>query len=164
LFGGSFSHNLDSAGRFIMPKKFRTSLGEDFIITKGLGCLCVFTKDFVDKQLSVELDNLGSPLQALLNPDIVRLTRHYFTNMVTASADGQNRVALTPEHRKYAGITDDVIVCGCGNYIELWSPDALEDYEKQNDKVEDIIASGAALLPKSSGGPGNVGVSSAGPG
>lgn len=147
LFGGSFTHTLDNAGRFIMPKRFRSSLGESFWITKGLGCLCVFTSEFVDKTLSAKLDGLGDALQALTNPHILRLTRLYYSNMQPTKADNQSRVPLVPEHREFAGIQDEVVIRGCGSYIELWSPAALADYEKNNSRVEDIIASAAALLP-----------------
>jgi len=165
LFGGSFRHTLDTAGRFIMPKRFRSLLGEDFWITKGLGCLCVFTKEYVDKTLTAEIEGLGGALQSLLNPDILRLTRHYFSNMQPGKADTQSRVQLTPEHRKYAGIEEEVVIRGCGSYIELWSPAALEQYEAENDRVEDIFASAAALLPPAGAkapGVSNAGVPSAG--
>lgn len=147
MFGGSYRHSLDSAGRFILPKKFRSSLGEDFVITRGLGCLCVFTNEYVVKTLSQELSGLGSPLQSLFNPDIVRLTRHFFMDMVTANTDSQNRVPLTPEHRRFAGIGDEVVVCGCGEYVELWSPEALEKYRGENGDPDRIIASAAAVIP-----------------
>lgn len=147
VFGGSFTHTLDSAGRFIMPKRFRSYLGEEFLVTRGLGCLCIFTREFVEKTLSAELEALGSPLQSLLNPDIVRLTRHYFSNMQPTKTDNQSRVPLLPEHRKFAGIEDEVVIRGCGSYIELWAPASLEEYEKLNSRVGDITASGAALLP-----------------
>jgi MraZ protein len=166
MFGGSFAHNLDSAGRFVMPKKFRLNLGEEFVITRGLGCLCVFTKDFVDKKLSAELEQLGSPLQSLLNPDIVRLTRHFFMDMAVTGSDAQNRVPLTSEHRRFAGIEDDVVICGCGGYIELWSPGALAEYRKKNDAVDIIIASGDRLLAnvgRRAPGEADAGVSQAGP-
>lgn len=145
MFGGSYTHSLDSAGRFVMPKKFRYDLGVEFFVTKGLGCLCIFGAEWRNK-LESELNGLGSPLEMLLNPHVSRLHRHFFGDMVTSSADGQFRVQLTPEHRRYAGIEDDVIICGCGNHVELWSPEALEEYKKQNDRVEDLVASGAALL------------------
>jgi MraZ protein len=165
VFTGSFRHTLDSAGRFVMPKRFRYSLGQEFVITKGLGCLCVFPTDFVNKILAPGLEALGSGLEALLNPDIVRLTRHYFSNMEITRGDNQNRVPLTPEHRRYAGIEDEVVICGCGNYIEIWSPQALQEYEEQNDRVEDLIASGAALrcrMNSQASTEQNAGVSSAG--
>ncbi len=91
MFGGSYTHSLDSAGRFVMPKKFRMSLGEEFIITKGLGCLCVFPIEWKNT-LEAELNKLGNPLDLLLNPNIARLHRHFFWEMVTAETDSQQRL------------------------------------------------------------------------
>ncbi|MCL5102519.1 MAG: hypothetical protein M1133_00195 [Armatimonadetes bacterium] len=149
-----------------MPKRFRYDLGEKFFITKGLGCLCVFDTDWRNK-LESELNGLGNALELLLNPHISRLHRHFFGEMIEASADGQFRVQLTPEHRRYAGIEDEVVVRGCGNHVELWSPKALEEYDKQNDGVGDLIAAGAALLATPVGralGERDAGVSQTGPG
>ncbi len=165
MFGGSYTHNLDSAGRFVMPMSIRSQLGLRFYITKGVGCLCVFTEDWKN-ELERMLEGMGNPLQQLLNPDLARLNRHFFSGMVEAGADKQNRVQLSPEHRRYAGIGDEVIICGCGQYVELWSPEALEAYRAQNDRVEDLIASGAALLPSLSAnaaGEGDAGVSHTSP-
>ncbi len=166
MFGGSYYHNIDDAGRFVMPHKFRFSLGETFIVTKGVGCLCVFTDDTA-KQLETQLGELGNMLSVLLDPNVARLHRHFFSGMVEASCDNkQSRVQLTPEHRGYAGITSEIVVRGCGNFIELWAPDALEKYEAENDKPEDLIASGAAVLPVSgarSAGEHDAAVSHAGP-
>jgi len=162
MFGGSFQHSLDSAGRFVMPKKFRYDLGEEFYITKGIGCLCVFTADWKQK-LESELVGLGNPLSLLLDPNISRLHRHFFWEMVSAGADGQFRVALTPEHRRYAGIEDDVVICGCGNYVELWSPKALEMYKQDNDTVDDLIASGAAISAGRASGDKDASVSQTSP-
>jgi MraZ protein len=157
MFGGSYLHSLDPAGRFVMPLKMRLQLGEEFVITKGIGCLCVFTKDWASK-LERELNELGSPLAILLNPDIARLHRHFFNEMVFLGTDKQFRVQLTPEHRKYADIEDEVLICGCGNHVELWSPKAYDAYRQHNDNIEDLISSGAALLARREVG-GDAGVS-----
>lgn len=165
MFGGSFIHSLDPAGRFVLPKKFRMELGVEFHVTKGTGCLCVFGSDWKNK-LEGQLNGLGSPLELLLNPHISRLHRHFFGGMAPATTDGQNRVLLSPDHRQFAGIEDEVVICGCGNYIELWSPKALEEYNKLNDNVDDLIASGAALLASPVGkalGDRDAGVSQTGP-
>lgn len=166
MFGGTFRHNLDSAGRFVMPLDIRNGLGTRFYVTKGLGCLCVFTQEWMYK-VQAELTQLASPLAQLLNPEVARLHRHFFSGMDEAFTDKQNRVQLTPEHRRYAGIEETVVVCGCGDYVELWSPAALAEYEKNNGRVEDLIHSGQALLPPIGPqlpGEGNAGVPSAGPG
>ena len=41
---GEFEHSLDAKGRIIMPAKLRESIGEKFVVTKGLdGCLFAFS-------------------------------------------------------------------------------------------------------------------------
>ena len=147
-----------------MPLDLRNSLGTRFWITKGLGCLCVFPDEWKLK-VQQELDALASPLAQLLNPEVARLHRHFFSGMAETVTDKQNRVQLTPEHRRYADIGEDVVICGCGEYIELWSPGALAEYEKNDGKVEDLIHSGKTLLPHIGPNPGegDAGLSSASP-
>ena len=44
MFMGEYGHTIDAKGRIIVPAKFRESLGDNFIITKGLdNCLFVYT-------------------------------------------------------------------------------------------------------------------------
>ena len=44
LFIGTYDHSLDPKGRVILPRKFRDELGQDMVITKGVGkdaaCTC----------------------------------------------------------------------------------------------------------------------------
>lgn len=165
MFGGLFKHNLDSAGRFVMPYEIRLELGPGNVyITKGVGCLCVFTEEYA-KTVETEFNSLAGPLAKLLNPDVARLHRHFFSGMVKTSIDKQNRTPLTPEHRRYAGITEEIVVCGCGSYVELWSPTALDDYMKANENTENLIASGEQLLGliSKASGDADAGISQASP-
>lgn len=160
MFGGSYKHTLDEAGRFVMPLKFRFSLGEKFIITKGLGCLCVFSSDTA-ASLEKQLAGLGDMLHVLLDPNISRLHRHFFSGMVEASCENkQFRVQLTPEHRRHAGITDEVVIRGCGDFIEIWAPAKLDEYEQVNGEPQALIESGAAVFAER--GVRNAGESDAG--
>ena len=46
MFMGEYGHTIDAKGRIIVPAKFRESLGDNFIITKGLdNCLFVYTNE-----------------------------------------------------------------------------------------------------------------------
>ena len=45
MFMGEYNHSIDAKGRLIIPSKFRDTLGDEFVVTKGLeGCLFVFEK------------------------------------------------------------------------------------------------------------------------
>lgn len=55
MLTGEFNHSIDSKGRLIIPSKLRESLGEHFVITKGMdGCLFLYP------------DNDGKPLKRSL--------------------------------------------------------------------------------------------------
>lgn len=44
MFMGEYHHNIDDKGRLIIPAKFRTELGDKFIVTRGLEkCLYVYS-------------------------------------------------------------------------------------------------------------------------
>ena len=62
MFMGEYSHTIDTKGRLIIPSKFRTQLGEEFVITKGLdGCLSIYPMDewitFEEKLKALPLTN-----------------------------------------------------------------------------------------------------------
>ena len=43
MFMGEYNHTIDAKSRLIIPSKFRDSLGDEFVVTKGLdGCLFVY--------------------------------------------------------------------------------------------------------------------------
>ena len=62
MLNGEFNHSIDTKGRLIIPSKFRESLGEHFVITKGMdGCLFVYPdnewKLFEEKLRTLPLTN-----------------------------------------------------------------------------------------------------------
>ena len=62
MLTGEFNHSIDSKGRLIIPSKLRESLGEHFVITKGMdGCLFLYPdnewKAFEEKLRTLPLTN-----------------------------------------------------------------------------------------------------------
>jgi MraZ protein len=161
MFGGCFTHKLDDVGRIIMPRKFRFSLGEKFVITRGMGCILVLTSDkFYEIQQKAQ--NLADPIMALFNPDIGRLYRHLFAEMMETGVDGQGRVMLTPELRAYAGIDKDVVVVGVNDWIEIWSAESWQAYKDSSLTPDQLVQAAAKALGHGEGGGVDEGVSSPG--
>lgn len=151
MFGGSFTHKLDDVGRFIIPRKFRFSLGEEFVITRGMGCLLVLTSDRFHAILQ-QAQGLDDPMSVLFNPEIGRLHRHLFSEMIETKVDGQGRVQLTPELRAYAGIDKDVVMIGVGDWLEIWSAENWQAYKEANLTPDQLIEAAKQALAGAEGG------------
>ena len=123
VFQGEFDHSVDDKGRVIIPTRFRSSLGERFYMTKGLGgCIFVYTESAY-KELSETLSR-----QRQLDEHTMRLQRFFTSTEV--SVDTQGRVAIPSKLREYAKIGEqgDVVIVGTGIRIEIWSGDSWERY------------------------------------
>ena len=64
MLTGEFNHSIDAKGRLIIPSKLRESLGEHFVITKGMdGCLFLYPENeweaFEDKLRTLPLTNVS---------------------------------------------------------------------------------------------------------
>ena len=129
MFIGSYTHTLDTASRFVMPKSFRYSLGERFYITKGMGCLNVLTEDQM-REFAQKLEQRGNITESVYNADLSLLQHHFFSGLTEAKIDGQNRLTIPQELKTYADIKSAVTVCGRGNYVEIWGTEALCEYER----------------------------------
>jgi MraZ protein len=136
VFQGEFDHSVDDKGRVIIPTRFRSSLGERFFMTKGVGgCIFVYTEGAY-KDLSETLNQ-----QRQLDEHTMRLQR-FFTATET-SVDGQGRVAIPSKLRDWAKIGEqgDVVIVGTGSRIEIWSQASWTRY---NDELTDAMISASA--------------------
>lgn len=161
LFGGLTEHTLDPSGRVIIPKKLRYSLGETFVLTRGLEkCLRIFTQETI-YAIKAETDKLGTPLSALFDPEILRVRRQLFGDMVEANTDGQGRMLIPPGLREYAEITNTAVLVGAGDWIEIWNPDNWADYARRELQEEKLTGAGR-ITDQSREGGANAGVSQTG--
>ncbi len=136
VFQGEFDHSVDDKGRVIIPTRFRSSLGERFYMTKGVGrCIFIYTEGAY-KELSETLNR-----QRQLDEHTMRLQR--FFTATEASVDGQGRVAIPGKLREWAKITEqvDVVIVGTGSRIEIWGREGWDQY---NDDLTDAMISESA--------------------
>ncbi len=139
VFQGEFDHSVDDKGRVIIPTRFRSSLGERFYMTKGLGgCIFVYT-EAAYKDLSETLSR-----QRQLDEHTMRLQRFFTSTEV--STDAQGRVAIPIKLREYAKIGEqgDVVIVGTGSRLEIWSAESWALYN--DDLTAEMITESAREL------------------
>jgi len=121
MFVGQNIYKIDGKGRLPLPPRFRRELEEGVIVAPGLEkCLFAYpVPEFI--RLAEELGK-----QALSNRDMRLLQRAFIGSAVKLDLDGQGRVLLSQELRKYAGINNNAMVIGLFKRIEVWDPDLWE--------------------------------------
>ena len=138
---GEYEHSLDAKGRLIMPSKLRESIGEKFIVTKGLdGCLFGFSKQ--------EWANFEEKLKTLplTNKNARDFVRFFLSGAIECEIDKQGRFLIVANLRQYASMEKDVVIIGVGTRIEIWNKKKWEEYNSEENISADAIAENMTLL------------------
>ena len=131
MFMGEYNHTIDSKGRLIVPSKFRESLGDEFVVTKGLdGCLFVYSQE--------EWSNIEDKFKqvSLTTKDARKFSRFFFAGAATVEVDKQGRILLPSVLREFAELEKDIVSVGVLSRIEIWSRDKWQDSSEYNDMDE----------------------------
>ena len=131
MFMGEYNHTIDAKGRVIVPSKFRETLGEEFVVTKGLdGCLFVYDNSewaaFEEKLKSLPITN----------KDARAFVRFFLAGAASVEVDKQGRILLPGSLREFADLQKDVVLIGVGSRIEIWSRERWEDTASFEDMDE----------------------------
>jgi MraZ protein len=135
MFMGEYQHTIDEKGRIIIPSKFRDSLGDTFVITRGLdACLFVYPMS--------EWNILEQKLKALplMKSDARAFTRFFFSGATECELDKQGRANIPTNLNEHAKLEKDCIVIGVSNRVEIWSKSIWEDYARESEQSFNEIA------------------------
>ena len=134
MFMGEYHHNIDDKGRLIIPAKFRSELGEKFIIARGLEkCLYVYSKDEWNKTVA-KLKTLP-----FTKKDVRTFDRFFFSGATECEFDRQGRINITSPLVSYADITKECVIIGANDRIEIWSETSWNNFFLENQAmIEDI--------------------------
>ena len=66
--------------------------------------------------------------------------RNLFSGTDEQNPDAQGRIAITPELRRYAGLSKDCVVIGAFTRAEIWDAQAWQEYQERH---EDDLRAGA---------------------
>ncbi len=134
MFMGEYHHNIDDKSRLVLPSKFRSLLGEKFVVVRGFEkCLYVYS--------IAEWEKLENKLKTLpfTKKDARIFTRSFFSGATECEFDTQGRTCLTSPHVSYAGLTKECVIIGANDRIEIWDKVAWDNFINENqDKLSDI--------------------------
>lgn len=134
MFMGEYNHTIDAKGRLSIPSKFRSTLGLEFVISKGIdGCLYAYANEdwtrFEEKLTSLPLVDKGAR----------QFARFFLAGAASLELDPQGRILLPSSLREFAGLEKDVVLVGVGTRIEIWSKERWDEASAGVD-IEDITA------------------------
>ena len=134
MFMGEYHHTIDDKGRLIIPSKFRTELGESFVITRGLeNCLFVYSL--------VEWNKIVDKLKKLpfTKKDARTFIRSFFSGAAECEFDKQGRINVVSPLQSYADLTKECVIIGANDRLEIWSQNNWNKFLNDNSsKLEDI--------------------------
>ena len=123
MFMGEYHHSIDDKGRLIIPAKFRSELGDKFIITRGIeNCLFAYPEKRWE-EIVHKLESLP-----FTKKDARNFTRFFLSGATVAEFDKQGRINITSPLINYASIEKDCVIIGTGDRLEIWSEDAWNSF------------------------------------
>ena len=123
MFIGEHKQKMDTKGRVVVPSKFRDELGNQVVVTKGLGenCLYAFSRESWEKVVS-KLEELP-----MTNMKVRNFNRFFLAGANNLEADKLGRVLVNSALREYALLDKEVVWVGVGNRMEIWDVDKWKE-------------------------------------
>ncbi|MFA5478585.1 MAG: division/cell wall cluster transcriptional repressor MraZ [Candidatus Muiribacteriota bacterium] len=125
MFLGEHNHTIDDKSRIIIPSKFRSELGESFIITCGFEkCLVIYP---VHRwiQYTEKISKLPST-----DRDVRAFTRLIYSKAQEVSLDKMGRIVIPQNLKNYASIEKEAFINGNYDTIEIWAKDVWSSYSE----------------------------------
>lgn len=143
MFMGEYNHTIDAKGRLIIPSKFRETLGDTFVVTKGLdGCLFVYDNE----EWSIFEEKLKS--LPITNKEARQFVRFFLAGAAEVEVDKQGRILVPNVLREFAELNKDVVLIGVASRIEIWSKerfDGMAAYEDMDEIAEHMAELGLGI-------------------
>lgn len=133
---GAYEHQLDAKNRMRIPAKLKKELGDEFYFAKGIDhCVFIYTKEEVDR-----ITAIASEIK-LADPRL-KSARMFLKNIVSVKEDDHGRILMSNEMRAHLGLgkdETDLVICGAGSRIEIWSKSNYDSYFGEEDEDYDTL-------------------------
>ncbi|UQA79078.1 division/cell wall cluster transcriptional repressor MraZ [Gardnerella vaginalis] len=120
---GTYAPKIDGKGRVALPAKFRSQLGNGFVMARGQE-RCVYVLPMQ------EFQRITTQIQrtSMSNKSARDYLRVFLSGAVDQEPDKQGRIVVPPMLRDYANLGDEIVVIGVGTRAEIWNKSAWNKY------------------------------------
>ena len=125
---GEYHHSIDEKGRLIIPSKFRTEIGKEFVVTRGLDkCLFVYSLK--------EWENIVKKISTLpfTKKDARDFSRFFLSGATVCEFDKQGRINITSPLVHYAGLTKECVIIWVNERLEIWDEVEFNTFSEKNE-------------------------------
>ena len=123
---GTYEHRLDTKARLVLPAKIREKLGDVVVASVGMeNCVSLYSMEEWNSFLAKIKDR---PFFSRSNTR--ELLRIILSSAHELALDGTGRVLLPPVLREYANLTQEVVVNGVNDHVEIWDKARWTNYWK----------------------------------
>jgi len=116
----TFEHALDPKRRLTIPAVWREAMGApDYLLVMADPndpCLTIVPPDVLKERMQRVRQ------QPLFDDGMTEALRDLFGHAENLAVDVQGRIRISDELLAFAGLEDNVVLCGAGVRIQLWSP------------------------------------------
>jgi len=126
MFLNQYQHSFDDKGRLTIPAKFRELPAEGAFVVQGLDRNLMILPPAVFQVIYERLMAMN-----LTDPTARLLRRIILGNALPVVPDGAGRILISANLKEHAGLKENVVFVGQGDYFEIWSPDLWKDQEAQ---------------------------------
>lgn len=137
---GTYSPKIDAKGRVALPAKFRSQLGNGFVMARGQE-RCVYVLPMQEfERITTQIQ-----LTSMSNKSARDYLRVFLSGAIDQEPDKQGRIVVPPMLRDYANLGDEIVVIGVGTRAEIWNKSAWNNYLA--DKEQDYADIANDVLP-----------------
>jgi MraZ protein len=133
---GEFRHALDAKGRLFVPSRWRDELTGNVVVSRWMErCLSLMTRDRF-QEIADGVRERSHNLEA---------GRHYsrllFSGASEEQVDRQGRLSIPSALREFSRLEGDAVLAGVSDHIEIWNPQAWEEYQtRMRDQFEEMAS------------------------
>lgn len=132
---GRFDVRLTSKRQIVLPEKLRKSLGNNLVITKGLGIYLLIVEAANIESLLIDGDET-----IVLNKNRRDLQRYFLGNAAEIQLDRFGRFVIPGHLKEHAHLQEEIVFAGIKDKVEVWDKKAWDSQQSFLDLTASAIA------------------------